>query len=59
LFECDAQPVTHTTASAFAATGSRRFFITETGVIYSNSTNSVIAANSVSRAVTGGTPLNN
>jgi type IV pilus assembly protein PilA len=58
-FDCDSQPVTHTTASAFAATGSRRFFITETGVVYANTTNAAISANATTRVVTGASALNN
>lgn len=58
-FDLDASPVTHTTASQFAATGSRRFFITETGVVYANTTNVVIVADPTSRVVTGGAVLNN
>jgi type IV pilus assembly protein PilA len=60
VFDCDAQPVTHVSTSAFAATGSRRFFIAETGVVYSNTTNSVIdTVSATDRSVTGGSPLNN
>jgi len=60
VFDCGAQPVTHTSASAFAATGSRRFFIAETGVVYANTTNAVIdTVSATDRSVTGGSPLNN
>jgi prepilin-type N-terminal cleavage/methylation domain-containing protein len=59
IFDCDSQPVTHTSASQFAATGSRRFFITETGVVYTNTTNGAITADATSRVVTGGSPLTN
>ncbi len=58
-FSFDSQPVTHTSTSAFAATGSRRFFITETGVVYSNTTNGAITVNATTRVVTGGSPMNN
>ena len=59
VFNIDAQPVTHTSTSPFAATGSRRFLITETGVVYANTSNGAFTVNSTTRAVTGGSPLNN
>jgi prepilin-type N-terminal cleavage/methylation domain-containing protein len=58
-FDCDSQPTTHTTASAFAATGSRRFFITETGVIHANTDNGAITANATTRVISGASPVNN
>ncbi len=59
IFSIQSQPVTHTTASTFAATGSRRFFISEVGVVHANTDNSAITADSTTRVVTGGAPLNN
>ena len=59
IFSLDSQPVTHTAASTFAATGSRRFFITEVGVVHANTTNSAMTADSTTRAISGGQPLNN
>jgi type IV pilus assembly protein PilA len=59
VFDCDSQPVTHTSTSAFAATGSRRFFITETGVVYANTDNGAITASGTTRVVSGASPLNN
>ena len=58
-FECDSQPLLHLSASIFSSTGARRFFITEAGVVYSNTDNAVISANATTRVVTGGSPLNN
>ena len=58
LFDIKGTPVTHTTASAFAATGSRSFLIAETGVVYSNTT-AVAPTINAARAVSGGSPLNN
>jgi prepilin-type N-terminal cleavage/methylation domain-containing protein len=59
VFDCDSQPVTHTSTSAFAATGSRRFVISETGVVYANTDNGAFTVNATTRAITGGSPLNN
>lgn len=60
LFECDAQPVLHSAVSQFAATGSRRFYIIEAGVIYYNFDNSVITVNSSSdRTINNAFPLIN
>lgn len=60
VFECDAQPVIHTSASSAAATGSRRFFIIEAGAIYANSTNAVISVvSSTDRTIVGASPLVN
>ncbi|HMS43886.1 MAG TPA: prepilin-type N-terminal cleavage/methylation domain-containing protein [Pyrinomonadaceae bacterium] len=60
VFDCDAQPVLHPSVSPFAATGSRRFFIIETGVIYYNFDNAVISVASQSdRSISGGFPLLN
>ena len=60
VFECDARPVTHTSVSTVIATGSRRFFIIESGVIYANTTNAVISvASSTDRTISGATPLVN
>ncbi len=59
IFDCLAAPATHTSTSAFSATGSRHFFITEVGVVYANNTNTTITASAITRLVTGGNPLNN
>ena len=59
LFDVKAVPVTHTSASAFAATGSRSFLIAETGVVYANGTATAPTINATTRAVSGGSPLNN
>jgi prepilin-type N-terminal cleavage/methylation domain-containing protein len=58
IFDCDAQPLTHLSASPFASTGTRRFFIAETGVVYANTDNAVISADSTTRIVTGASPIN-
>ncbi len=58
-FQCDSQPTVHTSASPFAATGSRRFFITEIGVIYANTDNGAITADATTRVVSGASPVNN
>ncbi|HEY0427675.1 MAG TPA: prepilin-type N-terminal cleavage/methylation domain-containing protein [Pyrinomonadaceae bacterium] len=58
-FDCESQPVTHTSASAFAATGSRRFFMTEIGVVYANTDNAPISADPTTRVVSGASALNN
>jgi prepilin-type N-terminal cleavage/methylation domain-containing protein len=59
IFSIDSQPVTHTSTSAISATGTRRFFIIETGVVYTNTDNGAISADSTTRVVTGATPLTN
>ena len=59
LFSFESEPVTHTSASQFAATGSRSFVIAETGVVYANSTATAPTVNATTRVVTGGSPLNN
>ncbi len=60
VFDCTSQPVTHTSTATIAATGSRRFFIIETGVIYANFSNTPITvASSIDRTVSGGAPIEN
>ena len=59
VFDLDSQPVTHTSTSAFSATGSRRFFITEQGVVNFNATNVAMTVNATTRVITGGAPLSN
>ncbi len=59
VFSIDSQPVTHTSTSAISATGTRRFFMIETGVVYANTDNGVITADATTRAITGATPLTN
>lgn len=60
VFECDAYPVTHSTVSNISATGTRRFFILESGVIYANYDNSPISVpSSIDRTVIGAFPLEN
>jgi prepilin-type N-terminal cleavage/methylation domain-containing protein len=59
VFDIEASPATHTSASAFAATGSRRFLVTEVGVVYANTDNTDMTVAAATRAVTGGSPLNN
>ncbi len=60
VFDCDARPVLHPSTSQFAATGSRRFFIIEAGVIYFNFDNAVISVTSqTDRTISGGFPLLN
>ncbi|CAN5495002.1 hypothetical protein BH10ACI1_BH10ACI1_34110 [soil metagenome] len=60
VYECDAQPLIHTSVSNVSATGSRRFFIIESGVIYANLTNGLITvASSIDRTVAGATPISN
>jgi len=51
IFDCQANPATHTSTSALSATGSRNFYIGEVGVVYANSTNAVITANGATRAI--------
>jgi type IV pilus assembly protein PilA len=58
-FEIDGLALVHTSTSAFAATGSRRFFITEVGVVHANNDNGVITADSTTRVVSGASPVNN
>ena len=52
IFDCQANPATHTLTSALSATGSRNFYIGEVGVVYANSTNAPISANAADRIVT-------
>ena len=59
VFDIEAQPVTHTSSSAFAATGSRRILVTETGVVYANTSNTDMTVDATTRAVTNGSPMNN
>jgi type IV pilus assembly protein PilA len=59
LFSIDARPVTHTSTSAISATGTRRFFMIETGVVYANTDNATITANPTTRVITGASPLTN
>ena len=49
LFDVKAIPVTHTSVSPFAATGSRTFLIAETGVVYSSSSATAPTINATSR----------
>ena len=58
-FDCDAKALIHIADSPFASTGTRRFFIAETGVVYANSDNAVITADPTTRVVTGASPINN
>jgi type IV pilus assembly protein PilA len=58
IFNLDAQALTHISTSVFAATGTRRFFISENGVVYGNSDNALISADPISRVVTGASPIN-
>ena len=60
VFDCTASPVTHTSVSAFAATGSRYFLITEVGVVYATGVATpAMSVNATTRAVSNGSPLNN
>ena len=59
IFECDAQPLVHISTSLFASTGTRRFFIAETGIIHYNSTNGVISADPTTRIISNASPLDN
>jgi prepilin-type N-terminal cleavage/methylation domain-containing protein len=59
LFAFESEPTTHTSVSAFAATGSRSFLIAETGVVYANGTASAPTINVTTRVVSAGSPLNN
>ena len=56
-----AEAQTHTTVSALAGTGSRQFYTNESGVIYFRGSDSATApaGDGTTRAVTGGSPLNN
>jgi prepilin-type N-terminal cleavage/methylation domain-containing protein len=58
IFDLDAQALMHISASVFAATGTRRFFISEPGVVYANTDNALIAADPLTRIVTGASPIN-
>ena len=59
VFECDAQPISHTSTTPMAA-GSHRFFIIEIGVVHANTTNAVISvASSTDRTISGAVPLAN
>jgi type IV pilus assembly protein PilA len=59
IFECDAQPLVHISTSLFASTGTRRFFIAETGIINYNSDNALISADPTTRIVSNASPLDN
>mgnify|MGYP000868810950 CR=1 FL=1 len=59
VFDCMSSPVTHTSTSAFAATGSRFFLITEVGVVYATGTTTAMTVNATTRAISNGSPLNN
>jgi prepilin-type N-terminal cleavage/methylation domain-containing protein len=60
VFECDAYPIIHSTVSNISATGTRRFFVVESGVIYANTTNAVISVtSSIDRTVSGASPIQN
>lgn len=58
IFDCEAPPITHTSVSQFAATGSRRFYMGDTGVMYANSDNGAITADPLTRVVSGASPIN-
>lgn len=54
-FDAKAQPVIHTSASSLFATGSRSFFVNETGVMYFNTTDTAPTCTATSaRTVTPG-----
>lgn len=55
-YDCYATPVVSTGP---LATATRRYYINETGVIFEAPAATVISADSVTRVVTGGTPLDN
>ena len=55
-YDCYATPVA--TAGPLA-TATRRYYTNETGVIYEAPAATTISADSVTRIITGGTPLNN
>lgn len=59
IFDCDAQALIHISDSSFASTGTRRFFISETGMVYANTDNAAISADTTTRVVTGASPINN
>jgi general secretion pathway protein G len=61
VFDVRTTPVTHTSTSAFAATGSRSFMISEVGVVYYNGTGTAPTVDATTRGATAGTgsPLNN
>ena len=55
-FDAKAQPVIHTSTSALFATGSRSFFVNESGVLYFNTTGTAPTCTATSaRTVTPGT----
>ena len=58
IFDCEGVPLIHTSASQFAATGSRRFYIGDTGVVFANSDNGAITADAVTRVVSNASPFN-
>jgi len=62
-FDAKAQPSVHTSASLLFSTGSRSFFVNESGVVYFNTTDTApTCAATTARPVTpgvGGGPLNN
>lgn len=58
-FDAITQPAVHTSASILFGTGSRSFLVTETGVIYFNSTDTAPTCTATSvRTVSGGAVLN-
>ena len=58
MFDCESEAMVHTSVSAFGATGTRRFYIGDTGTIYANSDNAPITADPVTRIVSNATPIN-
>jgi type IV pilus assembly protein PilA len=52
-FDAKAQPSTHTSISGIRGTGSRSFFVNESGVLYYNGTDTAPTCTPDTRAVTG------
>ena len=58
-FDAKAQPALHTSASLLFGTGSRSFYVNESGIIYFNTTDTAPTCSATSaRAVSGGAILN-
>lgn len=60
FFDAICEPQTHTGGgNALSATGSRSFYINESGVMYQNATGTAPVGAATTRVVTGGTAVNN
>jgi len=58
-FDAKGQPSVHSSFSVISGTGTRSFFINETGLLYYNATSTAPTCSPVSRVVSAGTVVNN